>query len=243
MNKMNPMYVAIVALVVALGTLALCLMCCSKNKSMSVEEALNNNPEMIINAMQKYEQNMRDQAQANAQKVIQDNLNEINNNPNSPVIGNPDGTITLVEFFDFSCGYCHKLYPSIKNIIAKNPEVKVVLKELAFLSPTSQYAAKAALAANEQGKYLEVYSALMENQGQLSEAKIDELAVKAGVDLEKMKSDMNSAKIEGIVKDTNELAGKVQINGVPTLVLNGKMLQTIDENVIQAEIDAIKSAQ
>lgn len=243
MNKMNPMYVAIVALVVALGTLALCLMCCSKNKSMSVEEALNNNPEMIINAMQKYEQNMRDQAQANAQKVIQDNLNEINNNPNSPVIGNPDGTITLVEFFDFSCGYCHKLYPSIKNIIAKNPEVKVVLKELAFLSPTSQYAAKAALAANEQGKYLEVYSAIMENQGQLSEAKIDELAVKAGVDLEKMKSDMNSAKIEGIVKDTNELAGKVQINGVPTLVLNGKMLQTIDENVIQAEIDAIKSAQ
>lgn len=243
MNKMNPMYVAIVALVVALGTLTLCLMCCSQKKSMSVEEALNNNPEMIINAMQKYEQNMRDQAQANAQKVIQDNLNEINNNPNSPVIGNPDGTITLVEFFDFSCGYCHKLYPSIKNIIAKNPEVKVVLKELAFLSPTSQYAAKAALAANEQGKYLEVYSAIMENQGQLSEAKIDELAVKAGVDLEKMKSDMNSAKIEGIVKDTNELAGKVQINGVPTLVLNGKMLQTIDENVIQAEIDAIKAAQ
>lgn len=240
MKKLNSVVVSVVALVVAIAALVMNILCCNKNKPVDVAETLNNNPEIIINAMQNYEQKMREEAMARAQKLITDNMEAIANNPDSPAIGNKEGTVTVVEFFDFSCGYCHRLYPTLKNIIAKNPEVKLVLRELSFVSPSSAYAAKAALAANMQGKYAELLDALMTNKGALTEPKIDELAAKAGVDLEKMKADMNSAKVDQIMKDTAELAAKIQVNGVPALVINGKMLQTLDEAVIQSAIDAAK---
>lgn len=240
MNKLNSVVISVVALIVAIAALVMCILCCNKNKPVNVAETLNNNPEIIVNAMQNYEQKMRDNAMAQAQKLIDENIDAITNNPDSPVVGNKDGKVTIVEFFDFSCGYCHRLYPTLKNIIAKNPDVKLVLKELAFVSPVSSYAGKAALAANKQGKYAELWDAMMTNNGPLTEAKIDELAVKSGVDLEQMKADMNSAKVQQIMKDTSDLAGKIQVNGVPALVINGKMVQTLDENVIQSEIDAAK---
>lgn len=240
MNKINSVVISVVALIVAIAALVMCIICCNKNKPVDVAETLNNNPEIIVNAMQNYEQKMRENAMAQAQKLIDENIDAITNNPDSPVVGNKDGKVTVVEFFDYSCGYCHRLYPTLKNIIAKNPDVKVVLKELAFVSPVSSYAAKAALAANNQGKYAELWDAMMTNKGALTEAKVDELAAQAGVDVEQMKADMNSSKVQKIMKDTSELAGKIQVNGVPALVINGKMVQTLDEGVIQSEIDAAK---
>lgn len=238
--KINSLVVSVVALVFAVAALVVSVLGLN-NKPVSVEETLNNNPEIIINAMQNYEQKLRADALAQAQKLIDDNIEEINNNPDSPFIGNKDGVVTVAEFFDFSCGYCHALYPSLKNIVAKNPDVKLVLKEMDFVAPISNYAAKAALAANMQGKYAEVLDALMTHNAALTEAKVDELAVKAGVNLEQMKADMNSAKVEKIMQDNVELARKIQVGGVPALIINGKMVQTLDEAVIQSEIDAAKA--
>ncbi len=239
MNKINAVYTSLAALVVAVIALVMCLICCNK-KSANVEEVLNEKPELVINAMQNYEQKMREDAQKKAQQMIEENSEALNNNPNDGVIANPDGKIVLVEFFDFSCGYCHRIYPAIKAIAAKNPDVKVVAKSLTFVSPVSSYAAKAALAAKNQGKYAEMYTAMFENKGPLTEAKIDELAVANGLDLEKLKADMNSDLVKNTLNETSELAGKIQVNGVPTLVLNGKVVQTLDEAVIQKEIDAAK---
>lgn len=241
MKKYSSLIISVVALIVAVVALVMNLTCNKNAQPLSVEETLNNNPEIIINAMQNYEQKMREQALANAQKLIDENIEALNNNPDSPTIGNKDAKVTVVEFFDFSCHYCHALYPNLKNVMNKNPDVKYVFKEMAFVAPVSTYAAKAALAANMQGKYAEVLDALMSNQGSLSEAKVDELAVKAGVDLEQMKADMNSDKVAQIMKDNSELAGKIQVNGVPALVINGKLVQTLDEAVIQSEIDAAKA--
>lgn len=233
--------IAVLALILSVIALGMCCFCCfGKSKNIDIEAALTENPEIVVNAMKKYEEKMREEAMAQYQKLLDENVDKINNDPNSPVMGNPEGSIVLVEFFDFACGYCHRLYPAIKNVIANNPELKVVTKELAFVSPTSEYAAKAALAANEQGKYREMYDAMFSYDGQLNEVRIDEIAVKIGLDADKYKADMNSDKINGIMKANNELAGKIQVSGVPTMVLNGKMLQTIDEGMIQAEIDKYK---
>lgn len=241
MNKINAVYVSILALIVSLATLAMCVVCCNnKGETVNVEEAIYANPEMIVKAMQNYEQQAREKALAQAQKVIDDNINEINNNPNTPVMGNPNGSIVLVEFFDFSCGYCHRLYPALKNIIAKNPEVKLVLKELTFVSKVSDYAARAGIAANMQGKYAEYYNGLMSANGSLTEEKINEIAAANGIDVAKMKEDANSDKVKAIVRETADLASKIEIGGVPTMILNGKMLQTLDESVIQERIDALK---
>ncbi len=250
MNKNGSLYISLAALVLSAAAVIMSFRTSSVSPvssseapaaAMSVEETLNNNPEIIINAMQKYEQKMREQALADAQKMISDNLDAINNDPNTPVIGNPDGSIMLVEFFDYSCGFCHRLYPVLKNIIAKNPDVKVMVKSLAFVSPVSQYAAKAALSAGEQGKYAEMYTALFEMEGPMTEESIDAAASNLGLDMEKYKADINSSKVSDAMSGFNELAGKIQVNGVPALILNGKMLQTIDENVIQSEIDNIRA--
>lgn len=240
MNKLNAIYVSLAALVVAVIAMVMCIVCCSKDKSAAVEQVLNDKPELVINAMQNYEQKMRDEAQKKAQEMVEENAEALNNNPNDGFIGNPDGKVVLVEFFDFSCGFCHRIYPAIKSIVAKNPDVKVVAKTMTFVAPVSSYAAKAALAAKNQSKFAEMYKALFEAKGPLTETKIDEIAVLNGLDLEKLKADMESDQVKQTLNDAAELAGKIQVSGVPTLVLNGKILQTLDENVIQQAIDAAK---
>ena len=240
MSKLNSLYVSLLALVVALVALGMCIHCCAQKKSLSVEETLNNNPEIIINAMQSYEQKMREQAAAEAQKMIEANLPALHNDANSPFIGAADAKTVLVEFFDFSCGYCHKVYPAIKKIAEANPDIKIVFKPLTFVAPISQYAAKAALAANEQGKFFEAYSAIFDFEGRPDEAKVDELVASTGVDMEKLKADMNSDKVNGALNSINDLAGKIQVHGVPALFLNGKQLQTIDASEIQSQIDSVK---
>ena len=239
MNKINAVYVSLLALVVAVVALVMCIVCCG-NKGGNVEETLNNNPELIINAMQKYEVMQRENAQREAEEALAKNADALYNNAADGVVGNPEGTVTLVEFFDFSCGYCHRIYPVLKNVVAANPELKLVAKPMAFLSPMSRYAAKAALAAKEQGKFAEVYSAIFEIKGPLTEAKIDEASVKAGADLERLKADMESENVNKLISETASLASTIGVNGVPTLVLNNKILQTLDESVIQEAINAAK---
>lgn len=238
MNKINAVYVSLLALVVAIVALVMCIVCC--NKGANVEQVLNDNPEMIINAMQRYEEVQRENALKEAKELLVQSADDLYNNENDGFLGNPEGKVVLVEFFDFSCGYCHRIYPVLKNVVAKNADLKLVVKPLAFLSPMSQYAAKASLAAKEQGKFAEVYSAIFEIKGPLTEAKIDEAAVLAGADLEQLKKDMESEKVNKTLSDVSALASKIRVNGVPTLVLNGEIIQTLDEGVLQQAIDAAK---
>ena len=175
MSKLNSLYVSLLALVVAFVALGMSIHYGAQKKDVNVEETLNNNPEIIINAMQSYEQKLREQAAAEAQKLIEANLPALNNDANTPFIGAADAPVVLVEFFDFSCHYCHKVYPAIKQIAEANPDIKIVFKPLTFVAPISKYAAKAALAANEQGKFFDVYNAIFSFEGRPDEAKIDEL--------------------------------------------------------------------
>jgi len=250
MKKANPTYISICALILAVIALVMCTVCCiggkygkkgdfSKKISM-VERALMEKPEIIISAMNQYQMQMQEQAMANAQRAIDENINAINNDPNSPVLGNPRGTIVLVEFFDYACGYCHRIFPVIQNILKNNNDVKFVAKELAFVSQASEYAAMAAWAAHEQGKYEAMNAALLENKEPLTKERIDAIAAKIGLDVAKMKASMESDRIRGMMRANNELAEKIRLQGVPMLLLNGKVLQTFDEGVIQAEIERLR---
>ena len=240
MNKINAVYVSLVALFVALAALVMCSVCCSSKGDANVEEALKEKPELVIQAMQAYDAKQREEAMKKVEENLKANAEELNNRADDGIIGNPDGKLVLVEFFDFSCGYCHRVYPALKEIIAKNPDVKVVAKPMTFLSPASKYAAEAALAAKEQGKFAEVYAALFSAEGRLTEEKINELVAATGVDMEKIKADMKSEKVQNTLNSVSELAGKIQVGGVPTLVFNNKILQTLDASVIQEAIDAAK---
>ncbi len=244
--KNSSLYISLVALLASASAVFLSVQKAPSEPDQTdavalVESALKSNPKLVIQAMQDYERIAQEEALAATQKSLDDNIEAINNDPNTPVIGNPNGSIVLVEYFDFACGYCHRVYPAIKNIIAKNPDVKVLGKTLAFVSSASDYAGRAALAANEQGKYTEMYSAIFETKDRLSEDSINAAAQKIGLDMEKFNADVNSEKVKNAMKGFSDLASKIQVNGVPTLILNGKIIQTIDENEIQRRIDEVKS--
>jgi len=240
----------VVALVVSVLTAFCCCFKCCDHKPAPVAApainaaqlrvALENNPDIIINALQKYEEAERQAKLAEASRLFKENVEELNNNANTPFVGPKDAKIVLVEFFDFSCGYCKRLAPSVEAIVKKNPDVKVVFKPITFVSPISKYAAQAALAAAEQGKFMDLYTLMLGSQSKLTEETINSMAEKAGVDMKKFKEAVNSEKVLNTIKEVSDLANKLQVRGVPTLVLNGSQIQVIDEAGIQAEINKLK---
>lgn len=244
MNKTS-LYVALLALVVSAAAIVTATKKpdASAETSINSEElaaALNKNPQMIVNALQKYEQDQRENQAAEAAKLFKNNINELNNNPDAPYVGPKDAKVVLVEFFDFSCGYCKRLAPAVEEIVANNPDIKVVFKPITFVAPISKYAAQAALAAAEQGKFMPVYKALLSTDERLDENKINQIVKDAGLDMSKFNEDVKSEKVQRTIRGVSSLAEKVQIHGVPSLILNGTQLQTIEVDGIQAEINKLK---
>ena len=244
----NSLYISVLALIVAVLTALCCFFGCCSHKTTApaalnvadLRAALENNPEMIVNALQKYEEVQRQAQLQEASRLFKSNIEELNNNANAPFVGPKDAKIVLVEFFDFSCGYCKRLAPAVEALVKKNPDVKVVFKPITFVAQISKYAAQAALAANEQGKFMELYTVMLGSQSRLTEETINSMAEKAGLDMKKFKEDVASEKVQTTIKEVSELANKLQVRGVPTLVLNGTQIQVIDEAGIQAEIDRLK---
>lgn len=246
MNK-SSLYLSLLALVVSAVAIVMATkkaeqpaVAAASINSNELSNVLNENPQIIIDALQKYEEVQREAQAKEAARLFTENLEEINNDPNTPFVGPEDAKVVLVEFFDFSCGYCKRLAPTIEQIVKANPDVKVVFKPITFVAPISKYAAQAVLAANEQGKFMEVYTSMLANPQLLTEDKINELAKKAGLDMDKYEEDVNSKEVKDTIQNVAALAQRVQIHGVPSLVLNGQPLQTIDPEGIQAAIDALK---
>lgn len=248
------LYISVVALIVSIATAAYMLFgCCAHRAATSMAKpasasldvaelraALENNPEMIVGALQRYEQSQREAELQQAARLFKENIEELNNNASSPFVGPKDAKIVLVEFFDFSCGYCKRLAPAVEAIVAKNKDIKVVFKPITFVAPISKYAAQAAMAAHEQGKFMDLYKAMLGAEERLTEESINAIAEKAGVDMKKFKADVASSKVEDSISSVARLSEKLQIRGVPTLILNGTQIQVIDEAGIQAEIDRLK---
>ena len=240
MNKSSSFFISLAALVLSIAALTMCLLCCNKAKTNNVEEALMAKPEMVVEAIKKYEQNMREQAEAEAQKLVQAHIEELQNDAATPFIGPENAKVTVVEFFDYSCGYCHRLFPELKTVIEANPDVKFVFKPLTFLGEVSNVAAKAALAAGKQGKFAQMHNALFGSSERLTQEKIRAIAEEQGLDMSKYDADVASEEITNFLNATSGLANNIQVNGVPVLFVNGKMLQTLDGKDIQASINENK---
>ncbi|MBQ7659511.1 MAG: thioredoxin domain-containing protein [Alphaproteobacteria bacterium] len=242
----SSLYISVLALVVSVLTALWMFLGCHKHKMMQsvdaaqVRVALNQDPEMIISALQRYEQIQREAQMKEASRLFKANIDELNNNANTPFVGPKDAKIVLVEFFDFSCGYCKRLAPAVEAIIKNNPDVKVVFKPITFVAQISNYAAQAALAANEQGKFLEMYALMLGTNERLTQDSINAMAEKVGLDMAKFKADVAAKQTQDTINEVANLAEKLQIRGVPALVMNGTQLQVIDEAGIQAEINKLK---
>jgi protein-disulfide isomerase len=190
-----------------------------------VRDYLLEHPEVIREAIQKL-QAKEEQTKADAQtQAVLKNKDALFNDPETPVVGNTMGDVTVVEFFDYKCPYCKAVAAPLHQLIQEDKGVRLVMKEFPILGEDSVLAAHAALAARGQGKYWEFHQALMEHRGQFSMDAIKTIATKAGLDPAKLEADMGTMPIEPQISATHKLAQELEINATPTFIIGDKLVE------------------
>lgn len=185
------------------------------------------NPEIIVEAMQVLEQ--REQAaQANADRELLASMrSELEDDGYSLITGNPDGDVTVVEFLDYRCGYCKQAHDGVKALIASDPNIRFIVKEFPILGPESTFAARAAMAALEQGAdaYLSFNDAMMRHRGDLDQHTVMRIAGEAGVDQAKLAEDIQNPEIAANIRETYGLARRLDISGTPAFIIGDTIVR------------------
>lgn len=164
-----------------------------------------------------------DQDRARDQSVAQ-NENALLNDPHTPVIGDPKADVAIVEFFDYACPFCKAVEPRLEAFLRSDKRVKLVVKEYPILTPESLVAAKASLAAMKQGKYRQFHRALMMFKGQLREPVIFDTAKDVGLDVNRLRKDMQSPEIADEIIANFNLARAIRAFDTPTFIVNDHLL-------------------
>jgi protein-disulfide isomerase len=186
-----------------------------------VRNYLVQNPDVVVQSLQAYQQKQMDEARKTMQKTQDSSpkfADALFHQANDPVTGNPKGKVTVVEFFDYQCPHCVDMDPVMTELVKNNPDVRVIFKEFPIRGPVSELAARAALAAKEQGKYMELHHAMMQTKSEpLSLESIMKLAQNVGLDVAKLKADMNKPVVNEQIKATYKLAQDLQLLGTPAI--------------------------
>jgi protein-disulfide isomerase len=151
-----------------------------------IRSYLLDHPEVLVEALQAAEEKSKKEAEEHARKAIGERRDQLVADPAAPVAGNPNGDVTIVEFFDYRCPYCKQVQPSIRELLGSDKQIRFVYKEFPVLGKESVFAGKAALAAARQGKYEPFHNALMANKGQLSDDVVFKTADSVGLDVERL---------------------------------------------------------
>jgi protein-disulfide isomerase len=181
-------------------------------------------PEVIVDALQELEKRQQAAAEIKQKQAIVDQRDALHSSTGDPVAGNPDGAVTVVEFFDYRCPYCKAVARDMIETLEAEGDVRIVFKEFPILGPDSQIAAKAALAADRQGKYLPFHQALMDHKGTLDRDAILDIAEELGLDLELLEVDMESPEVATVIARTLALAEALDIGGTPAFIIGDELV-------------------
>ncbi|OFX11830.1 MAG: hypothetical protein A2516_03495 [Alphaproteobacteria bacterium RIFOXYD12_FULL_60_8] len=208
-----------------------------------VHNYLVEHPEVLLESMKALDRKQK-MAEAEArQQALSDHRDDLFRNDLDPMAGNPKGDVTIVEFFDYRCGFCKQVFPSLMEAMAEDGKVRMVFKEYPVLGPESQLAARASLAALPQKKYLEFHQIMMAYDGAFSEETILSMAKEAGLDVERLKKDMKSRAVDKHLSATRELAHAMGFSGTPALVIGDTVIPGAapKETILEAIAEARKN--
>lgn len=189
-----------------------------------VEEFILEHPEVVIESMRRLEQKRKDAENATAARVVKSEKKEIFNS-GAPFAGPANGDVVMVEFFDYHCGVCKQVLPIIQKVLKDDPKVKLIYKDWPILGPDSVVAARAALASQKQGKYVDFHNAMMAASGRLTKKRILTIAARVGLDPVKLESDMKSSEITSTLSRNLELADKLTLNGTPSFIVGDTLVR------------------
>ncbi len=164
--------------------------------------------------------------------------------PADPVGGNPNGDVTIVEFFDTRCPYCRRLEPSMAELLARDHGVRLVYKDLPILGPASVLGSKALLAAQKQGGYEKLRTAIMAAPPQTTRATIQEAAQRLGLDWKRLEHDMDDPAIQSRINAHLQLARSIGIEGTPALVIGGELIPgAVDLAELRKAVATVRGAK
>lgn len=187
-------------------------------------EAILENPEIIMEAVRLLDEKRADASAAQLSSTLEGQRDLLENDPNAPVLGNPDGDVTIVEFFDYNCPYCRQVKPEIQLILENDPGVRLVYREWPILGEGSVFAAKAALASREQGKYEEFHWAMMGLRGRAEEASVLRIAEDIGLDIGKLRADMEAPDVDAHIAVSMRLTEALGFSGTPSFVIGNALV-------------------
>jgi protein-disulfide isomerase len=176
-------------------------------------------PDIIIKAAQEVQNRQEAEAGVKNQQALAANKDKLYGDPNSPVGGNPKGDVAVVEFFDYQCGYCKITQEAINKLLAEDKNVKLIYKDFPILGQDSMMAAKASLASARQGKYVKFHEALMGTKEHLTEDLVMKAAKSVGLNVDKLKKDMEDESVARIIKANEDLGRQIGAHGTPTFVI------------------------
>ncbi|MGI9419756.1 MAG: DsbA family protein [Geminicoccaceae bacterium] len=209
-----------------------------------VRDYLMREPEIIYQALEELQRRQASE-QAEQQKLaLAERKDDLVNDPATPIAGNPDGDVTLVEFFDYRCGYCRRVLSSMQALMDEDEELRVAFKELPVLGEDSVRAARAALASRMQDEslYLDFHLALMSAED-LSADGIMTIAADVGLDPDKLGQDMESEEVTAAIDANYQLASALGIEGTPAFVIGEALVPgAVDKARLSSLIEEARTA-
>jgi len=185
-----------------------------------VRAYLLDHPELLVEISKELESRQQAEEDKARGEALARNAKDIFRSEHDLVAGNPQGDVTMVEFFDYNCGWCKKGLPEVLSLIDEDKNLRLVMKEFPIFGGDSDYAAIAALASRKQGKYWQFHVALLGHEGKVTREVVDQVAAEQGLDIEKLKADMKDPEIGAILKRNHELATALSINGTPAFIID-----------------------
>lgn len=214
-----------------------------------VHDYLLKNPQVIVDASIELQKRQEAERARLAQQGAKDNKKQLFTDPMSPVLGNPKGTVTLVEFFDYQCGYCKRMTPVVDDLIKNNKNLKVVLKEMPIFGGTSKIAAEAALAINQiqPSQYEAFHKAMIGAEGRLTKESIMQAASDLNINMKQLKKTMSTKPVSNELNQNREVSTALGLTGTPAFVLtNHDMTQfeiiggAASKEALQEKIDDLQ---
>ena len=190
-----------------------------------VRDYLLEHPEVLVEVQQALRAKQEAEEEERSRQAIARLRDRIFADPEAPVAGDPDGAVVLVEFFDYRCGYCRRVKPTLDTLLAENDDLRIVYKEFPILGPESTVAARAALASRAQGLYEPFHVALMEADGPFDLDHILSVARSVGLDEGQLVRDMEAPALDALIEQNAILANALGIRGTPAFVIGDRTIR------------------
>jgi protein-disulfide isomerase len=189
-----------------------------------LRDYLTKNPEILVEMTTELDKRQAAEQAAQQKKAVSDNAEAIFRSPVAHVAGNPNGDVSIVEFFDYNCGYCKRALPDVLKVVNDDGKVRLVLKELPIFGDDSEAAAKYVLAADKQGKYFEMYQKMFSEPGKSDKEKALRVAKELGLDVDKLQKDAEDPDIKKSLDQAKELAQKLNLQGTPLFLIGDRVI-------------------